>query len=137
MKILLLCIIFLYYVNAFKNTQKDGVSLQILKKKRSNQVNFLNRKNDYNLIKNKNPSSSLKSTFDDIKKIISKQLSVEEDKIQMNSNFTKDLGADSLDLVELIMALEEKFNVTISDQDALKINTVQDAIDYIEKNNKQ
>ncbi|ETW57779.1 hypothetical protein PFUGPA_00229 [Plasmodium falciparum Palo Alto/Uganda] len=89
MKILLLCIIFLYYVNAFKNTQKDGVSLQILKKKRSNQVNFLNRKNDYNLIKNKNPSSSLKSTFDDIKKIISKQLSVEEDKIQMNSNFTK------------------------------------------------
>lgn len=79
---------------------------------------------------------SLGSTFDDIKKIISKQLSVEEDKIQMESNFTKDLGADSLDIVELIMALEEKFNITISDQDALKISTVQDAIDFIEKNKK-
>nr|QHW04934.1 HA-tagged Super Folder Green with an N-terminal apicoplast trafficking peptide [Mevalonate bypass vector p15-Mev-aSFG] len=66
MKILLLCIIFLYYVNAFKNTQKDGVSLQILKKKRSNQVNFLNRKNDYNLIKNKNPHTSMVSKGEEL-----------------------------------------------------------------------
>ncbi|CRG98791.1 acyl carrier protein, putative [Plasmodium relictum] len=134
MKVLLLCIFFLYYVNAFKNTLKDGVSFKVCKRRKSD-VNFRNKKNDSSILR-RNTMNSLKSTFDDIKKITSKQLSVEEDKIKLESSFTKDLGADSLDLVELIMALEEKFNITISDADALKINTVQDAIDFIEKNKK-
>ncbi|SBS92101.1 acyl carrier protein, putative (ACP) [Plasmodium malariae] len=121
---------------SFKNTLKDGVSLQIFKKTKNDlSVNYTKKDKDF--LRRKQIGSSLKSTFDDIKQIISKQLSVEEDKIQTDSNFTKDLGADSLDLVELIMALEEKFSITISDQDALKINTVQDAIDFIEKNKKQ
>ncbi|KAI4840449.1 acyl carrier protein [Plasmodium brasilianum] len=136
MKIMLLFLLFLYCVNAFKNTLKDGVSLQIFKKTKNDlSVNYTKKDKDF--LRRKQIGSSLKSTFDDIKQIISKQLSVEEDKIQTDSNFTKDLGADSLDLVELIMALEEKFSITISDQDALKINTVQDAIDFIEKNKKQ
>ncbi|CRG95396.1 acyl carrier protein, putative [Plasmodium gallinaceum] len=134
MKILLLCIFFLYYVNAFKNTLKGDVSFKMYKRRKSD-INFRNIKNNSSTFR-RNTNSSLKSTFDDIKKITSKQLSVEEDKIKLESSFTKDLGADSLDLVELIMALEEKFNITISDADALKINTVQDAIDFIEKNKK-
>ncbi|EUD66826.1 acyl carrier protein [Plasmodium inui San Antonio 1] len=99
-------------------------------------LNYRKIKNDNGTEGKRGYTWSLGSTFDEIKKVISKQLSVEEDKIQMESNFTKDLGADSLDLVELIMALEEQFNITISDQDALKISTVQDAIDFIEKNKK-
>ena len=63
--------------------------------------------------------------------IIVEQLSVEKDKVVPNASFVDDLGADSLDLVELIMAMEEGFDIEIPDEDAEKIATVQDAIDYV------
>lgn len=63
--------------------------------------------------------------------IIVEQLSVERDKVVPNASFVDDLGADSLDLVELIMAMEEGFDVEIPDEDAEKISTVQDAINYV------
>ncbi|WPD23666.1 MAG: acyl carrier protein [Candidatus Electrothrix aestuarii] len=65
--------------------------------------------------------------------IIEEQLSVDKDKIVPGAAFVDDLGADSLDLVELIMAMEEEFDVEIPDEDAEKIATVQDAIDYVDK----
>lgn len=65
--------------------------------------------------------------------IIVEQLSVEKDKVVPNASFVDDLGADSLDLVELIMAMEEGFDIEIPDEDAEKISTVQDAIDYVKK----
>ncbi|WP_163339699.1 acyl carrier protein [Desulfopila sp. IMCC35008] len=65
--------------------------------------------------------------------IIVEQLSVEKDKVVPNASFVDDLGADSLDLVELIMAMEEGFDIEIPDEDAEKISTVQDAIDYVQK----
>lgn len=73
-------------------------------------------------------------TFDKVKEIISEQLDVNEDEIQIESSFQDDLGADSLDVVELVMALEEEFGIEISDEDAENIKTVKDAVDYIEKN---
>jgi acyl carrier protein len=66
-----------------------------------------------------------------LKKIIAEQLSVNEEDITPDASFIDDLNADSLDLVELIMSLEEEFGVKISDEDAEKIQTVQDAIDFI------
>jgi acyl carrier protein len=65
--------------------------------------------------------------------IIVEQLSVEKDKVVSEASFVDDLGADSLDLVELIMAMEEKFDIEIPDEDAEKIVTVQDAVDYVDK----
>lgn len=65
--------------------------------------------------------------------IIVEQLNVESDKVVPNASFVDDLGADSLDLVELIMAMEEGFDIEIPDEDAEKITTVQDAVDYVEK----
>lgn len=65
--------------------------------------------------------------------IIVEQLNVEKDKVVPNASFVDDLGADSLDLVELIMAMEEGFDIEIPDEDAEKITTVQDAMDYVEK----
>jgi acyl carrier protein len=65
--------------------------------------------------------------------IIVEQLSVEKDKVVPNASFVDDLGADSLDLVELIMAMEEGFDIEIPDEDAEKISTVQDAINYVKK----
>jgi acyl carrier protein len=66
-----------------------------------------------------------------VKKIIVDQLGVKEDHVAENASFVNDLGADSLDTVELVMALEEEFNLEIPDTDAEKITTVKDAIDYI------
>jgi acyl carrier protein len=68
---------------------------------------------------------------DRLKKIIADQLSVNEDDVVPEASFIEDLNADSLDLVELIMSLEEEFGVKISDEDAAKIQTVQDAMDYL------
>jgi acyl carrier protein len=65
--------------------------------------------------------------------IIVEQLSVEREKVVPNASFVDDLGADSLDLVELIMAMEEGFDIEIPDEDAEKITTVQDAINYVDK----
>ncbi|MEJ2588341.1 MAG: acyl carrier protein [Deltaproteobacteria bacterium] len=66
-----------------------------------------------------------------IKKIISEQLDVPEEDVVPGASFVDDLGADSLDQVELIMAMEEEFDVSIPDEDAEKIATVQDAINYV------
>jgi acyl carrier protein len=66
-----------------------------------------------------------------VKKIISEQLGVPEGDVKPEASFVNDLGADSLDTVELVMALEEEFGVEIPDEDAEKIGTVQNAIDYI------
>ncbi|MCL4820102.1 MAG: acyl carrier protein [Vicinamibacteria bacterium] len=70
---------------------------------------------------------------DRVKKIIVEQLGVEEDLVNPDASFVDDLGADSLDTVELVMALEEEFGVEIPDEDAEKITRVREAVDYIEK----
>lgn len=72
------------------------------------------------------------SIFEDIKPIIVEQLGVEEEEITMESSFIDNLGADSLDIVELVMALEEKFDIVIPDEDAEKIRTVGMAVKYIQ-----
>lgn len=69
-----------------------------------------------------------------IKQIVAEQLGVDEDQVTNEASFMDDLGADSLDTVELVMALEEEFDIEISDEDAEKIQTVQDAVDYITEN---
>ena len=73
------------------------------------------------------------STFDKVKDVIVDKLGVEEDKIKPESHFVNDLGADSLDTVELIMEFEEEFGIEIPDEDAENITTVGTAVDYIEK----
>ena len=69
--------------------------------------------------------------FEKVKKIIVEQLGVEEEDVVMEASFIDDLGADSLDIVELIMALEEEFECEIPDEEAEKITSVQQAIDYV------
>jgi len=71
---------------------------------------------------------------DRVKKIIVDQLGVEEETVTPEASFVDDLGADSLDTVELVMALEEEFGIEIPDEDAEKITRVKEAIEYIEKN---
>jgi acyl carrier protein len=70
---------------------------------------------------------------DKVKEIISKQLGVSASEVTPEASFVEDLGADSLDTVELVMAFEEEFKIEIPDEDAEKIQKVQDAIDYIKK----
>ena len=74
------------------------------------------------------------SVEDRVKKIVSEQLGVALDEVQNDSSFVDDLGADSLDTVELVMALEEEFDLEIADEDAENISTVNDAIEYINSN---
>jgi len=74
------------------------------------------------------------SVEEKVKEIIVDQLGVNESQVTARASFIEDLGADSLDTVELVMALEEEFDVEISDEDAEKISKVQDAIDYINNN---
>jgi acyl carrier protein len=71
---------------------------------------------------------------DRVKKIIVDQLGVEEETVTPEASFVDDLGADSLDTVELVMALEEEFGIEIPDEDAEKITRVKEAIEYIDKN---
>ncbi len=73
---------------------------------------------------------------DKVKQIVVEQLGVDEAEVTPTASFVDDLGADSLDQVELIMAFEEAFDLEIPDEEAEKIKTVQDAIDYVEKNSK-
>ena len=72
------------------------------------------------------------STFEQVKKIVVEQLGAEPDEVQMSSTFVDDLGADSLDIVELIMAFEEEFNIEIPDEKSEKIKTVEDVVKYID-----
>ena len=72
--------------------------------------------------------------FDKVKEIIIEQLGVSEDAVSNESSFIDDLGADSLDIVELIMALEEEFDIEIPDEDAEKIVTVGDVVEYLKEN---
>jgi len=74
---------------------------------------------------------------DRVKKIIVDQLGVEEDLVTSEASFVDDLGADSLDTVELVMALEEEFGIEIPDEDAEKITRVKEAIEYIESHGKK
>ena len=76
------------------------------------------------------------SVDDKVKQIIVEQLGVDEAEVTPNASFVDDLGADSLDTVELVMAFEEAFDIEIPDEDAEKIRTVKDAVDYISKNAK-
>jgi acyl carrier protein len=81
-------------------------------------------------------SDKTNAIVEKVKQIISEQLGVEEAEVTSSASFVDDLGADSLDTVELVMALEEAFDLEIPDDAAEKIRTVQDAIDYIEKHSK-
>ncbi|HEO64735.1 MAG TPA: acyl carrier protein [Spirochaetes bacterium] len=74
--------------------------------------------------------------YDQVKEIIINQLHVEASEVKPEASFIEDLGADSLDTVELVMALEEEFGVEIPDETAENIKTVQDAVDFIEENAK-
>ncbi len=76
------------------------------------------------------------SVQDRVKQIIVEQLGVDEAEVTPNASFVDDLGADSLDTVELVMAFEEAFEIEIPDEDAEKIRTVQDAVNYIEQHRK-
>ena len=68
-----------------------------------------------------------------VKEIIVEQLGVDEDEVTLDASFTDDLGADSLDIVELVMALEEEFSIEIPDEEAETISRVREAVDYIQK----
>ena len=72
--------------------------------------------------------------FEKLKKLIVEQVGADEDEITLESSFVDDLGCDSLDVVELLMAIEEGFDIEIPDSEAEKINTVGEAIEYIKKN---
>ena len=74
------------------------------------------------------------STFERVRDIVGDQLGVEADEVSIESTFIDDLGADSLDIVELIMAFEEEFGIEIPDEAAEKIKTVQDVVSYIDQN---
>ncbi len=73
------------------------------------------------------------STFDRVKKVVVERLKVSEDQVTETASFEHDLKADSLDLVELVMGLEEEFEIQIPDEDAEKITTVEQAINYIDE----
>ncbi len=96
----------------------------------------------YNIIDVKVKSRVLKkeenkmSTLEKVKKVVVDQLSVDEALVTENASFTADLGADSLDTVELVMAFEEEFGCEIPDDEAEKIQTVKDAVDYIDAHSK-
>jgi acyl carrier protein len=73
------------------------------------------------------------ATYDKVREVVVDQLGVSEDEVTPDAKFVEDLGADSLDRVELVMRLEEEFDLEIPEDDALKIQTVADAVEYIEK----
>lgn len=79
---------------------------------------------------------STSSIFDRVREVIADELEVSLDEVTENASFMDDLGADSLDLVELVMRLEEEFEIEIPDEDAEKIRTVKDALNYIEEKTK-
>ena len=74
--------------------------------------------------------------IDDVKEVVVEQLSISADDLKDDAKFVEDLGADSLDVVELVMALEEKFDIEIPDEEAEKIQTVKDIVTFIEEHSK-
>lgn len=74
--------------------------------------------------------------FDKVKEIIAEELGIEEEEINMDSDLSEDLGADSLDAIELIMAIEEEFDIEIADSEATKIKSVSDIVNYLEEAQK-
>ena len=74
--------------------------------------------------------------FEKVQKLLASQLNLEEGKISANSKLIEDLGADSLDMVEMLMTLEDEFGISISDEDAMKLKTVEDIVKFIENNKK-
>jgi acyl carrier protein len=82
---------------------------------------------------NEEPSMSEKSVEDKVKEIIVEQLSVNEEQVTQEAKFIEDLGADSLDVVELVMAFEEQFGIEVPDEDAEKLQTVGDVNSYIKE----
>lgn len=78
----------------------------------------------------------MSTTFERVKKVIVEQLDVPEEEVKPEAHFVDDLGADSLDVVELVMGLEEEFDIEIPDEDAEKITRVQEAVTYIEEKTK-
>ena len=72
--------------------------------------------------------------FDRVKALMANQLNIQQDKITMDSNIINDLGADSLDVVEMLMAIEENFGITVPDEDIPSMRTVRDIMNYIEAN---
>ena len=77
----------------------------------------------------------MSETLDRVKNIIVSQLGVDENEVKTESSFVDDLGADSLDVVELVMALEEEFDLEIPDEEAERINTVSEVISYLDEKN--
>ena len=73
------------------------------------------------------------NVFEKVKKVVCEELGVQESEVKPESSFTEDLGADSLDIVELVMAIEEQFSVEIPDDDVANLKTVGDVVSYIEK----
>lgn len=76
----------------------------------------------------------MSDTFNKVKALIVDKLNVNPDDVKENATFIEDLGADSLDIVDFVMAMEEEFGIDIPDEDAQKIKTVKDAVNFIEKN---
>lgn len=74
---------------------------------------------------------------DKVKSIIVEQLGVDDEEVTLDASFTDDLGADSLDIVELVMAFEEEFSIEIPDEEAENISRVREAVDYIQKHSEQ
>lgn len=72
--------------------------------------------------------------FEKVKSLLAEQLELDENEIQLESSFVEDLGADSLDVVEMLMILEEEFDVTVPDEDAEKFHTVKDIVDFLKEN---
>jgi acyl carrier protein len=77
-----------------------------------------------------------KMTFDKIKELLAEQLNIPADKITMESRVIEDLGADSLDVVEMLMALEDNFNVTVSDEESVNLKTIGDIVKLIDSKSK-
>jgi len=87
-------------------------------------------------VKQKKKGEKKMALFDDVRDIIVEQLHVPPEKVSLEAKFIEDLGADSLDTVELIMAFEEKFNLQISEEEAQKLDTVGKAVAYLEDKTK-